>query len=140
MTTNKLEKALVEMEYADTQAGAYAATLADWSNAKAAAKAEFKKTAMVELRWLAKALKLPKDSYDLRWNEGGPAVSGEATLHHERLYVQVSRGCMGRGSDVLYRACKGRKDYCGLRNYFTSVTNLRSESVLAQMADMAGWE
>jgi hypothetical protein len=33
--------------------------------------------------------------YDLRSNEAGLAVSGEITLHADRLYVQVSQSAMG---------------------------------------------
>ena len=76
-------------------------------------KAAFKKEAMRLLESLAAALELPKGAFDLRWNEGGPAVSGEATLHAEEIYVQVSQSCI---SPVMYRRCAGRRDYRGHQN------------------------
>ena len=71
------------------------------------AKSKFKKAAMKYLRELAKALELKTDSFDIRFNAGGIAVSGDATLHHEKFYFTI--GEVG----VMWRTCKGRKDYTG---------------------------
>lgn len=76
----------------------------------AAQKRLFHSTARARLRRLAAELGLPPGSYDLRSNQGGIAVSGEITLHHEQVYVQVSQGC---GLGVLIRTCRGRRDYTG---------------------------
>ena len=43
----------------------------------------------------------------------GTAVSGEITLHGDHLYVQVSQSALGSHSGILFRTCKGRKDYVG---------------------------
>ena len=63
----------------------------------AAQKRVFHSTARARLRRLAGELGLAPGSYDLRSNQGGIAVSGEITLHHEQVYVQVSQSAMGRG-------------------------------------------
>lgn len=68
-------------------------------------KYRFKRFALSVLRGIAKSLQLPKDSFDLRFNAGGPAVSGEATLHHEKFYLQIC------SVGVMFRRCDGRKDY-----------------------------
>ena len=86
-------------------------------------KAAFQKEAKHLLRRLASALNLAWSDYDLRYNAGGIAVSGEATLHSDECYIQVSQSCM-RGSEVLYRRCHGRKDYTGERNHFASEADL----------------
>lgn len=83
------------------------------------------------LRDLAKRLGLQKGQFDLRYNEGGIAVSGEVTLHSESLYVQISQ-LFGRTS-VLYRGCRGRKDYCGLTNHTVSIDELATRSDRLQL-------
>lgn len=82
------------------------------------AKHRFHTTARARLRLLASELRLPAGSYDLRSNLGGIAVSGEITLHHEAVYVQVSQSALGGGMGVLIRTCRGRRDYSGGQNNF----------------------
>ena len=83
-------------------------------------------------RKLAEALGLAPDSFDLRSNEGGIAVSGEAILHAEHLYVHVSQPATGRDTGVMFRACEGRRDYTGGRNHFASLDLLHTPARLAQ--------
>ena len=90
------------------------------------AKAQFKGLSMSVLREIAKLLGLEKGTYDVRWNEGGIAVSGEATLHSESLYVQISQWAYSETSPVLYRSCKGRKDYTGGHNRYVSLETLKN--------------
>lgn len=74
------------------------------------AKAKFKKDGMALLRKVVKLLGLEKDTYDVRYNAGGIAVSGDCTLHSDTFYVSFNLdGC----NWVLVRTCKGRKDYTG---------------------------
>lgn len=75
------------------------------------------------LRALAAQLGLEKSDYDLRSNEGGIAVSGEVTLHADRLYIQLSKNAF---ADVLFRCCESRKDYCGGANHFVNLSNLKN--------------
>lgn len=83
------------------------------------------------LKELAAALGI--QSYDLRSNEAGMAVSGEVTLHSDTLYVQLSESCVGEpGVSALYRDCKGRKDYCGGQNNIVHLASLRGEEQQAR--------
>lgn len=77
------------------------------------------------LRRLAKTLGLPVGSYNIRCNRGGIAVSGEVTLHGDRLYVQLAEMAIGSdGLELLYRPCRGKKDYTGGPNQFVSLRTL----------------
>lgn len=74
-------------------------------------KQRFKKSAVAFLKHLAYELALDPSDYSIRWNPGAQAVTGDATLHHERLYVTIGDeigGMLG-----LARRCNGRKDYAG---------------------------
>ena len=57
-------------------------------------------------------------------NMGGIAVSGEITLHAEHLYLQVNFGFSGECARILYRSCKGKKDYSGGKNHYIDVCDL----------------
>lgn len=95
------------------------------------AKRLFHAEARRALKRLADALGIAPDSYDLRVNAGGPVVSGEVTLHTDRVYVQVSIGGYGPG-DVLFRSVRGRRDYCGGRNHWARIDELLSPQRLAE--------
>lgn len=88
------------------------------------AKSRFHRAGKKALKKIAEALDLSPDQYDIRSNKGGIAVSGEITLHTDSLYIQISESSMGRGTEILYRSCKGRKDYCGGSNNFLGVDYL----------------
>jgi len=78
------------------------------------------------LKELARALHLPMGSFEVRSNLAGIAVSGEVTLHGERLYVQLSESAVcNPGISALYRSCKGRHDYTGGANHFVRMDELR---------------
>jgi hypothetical protein len=87
----------------------------------AQAKRAFLSEARSALARLARELGLVPGDFDLRINPGGIAVSGEATLHGEALYVQIGCGVMGHGREILYRSCNGRRDYSGGRNRFADI-------------------
>lgn len=99
----------------------------------AAQKRVFHSTALARLRRLAAELGLPSGSYDLRSNQGGIAVSGEITLHHEQVYVQVSQGF---GPGVLIRTCRGRRDYTGGPNNWAELALLDDVPALAARVRM----
>ena len=89
-------------------------------------KQVFHKTGKRLLRRIADELGLAKGQYDVRSNLGGIAVSGEITLHTETLYLQLSQGILMRGSvQVLYRSCRGRRDYVGHANHFIALSDLQ---------------
>ena len=93
------------------------------------AKRLFHSRARSQLRRLATALGLRPGSYDLRSNPAGIAVSGEITLHSDRLYVQASQSAMG---GILFRTCEGRKDYVGGPNNFAPLELLNRPEELAR--------
>jgi hypothetical protein len=94
-----------------------------------AAKKAFHAAAGRQLKKLAAELGFEKGNFDLRSNRAGPAVSGEITLHHEDLYVQVSQSSSGPERSVLIRTCEGRKDYSGGRNHFASLDWLDDDGI-----------
>jgi hypothetical protein len=65
------------------------------------------------LRATAKEMGLKTGEYDLRFNGGGSAVHGDATLHTDSAYVQLSTDVQ---LGVLVRSCQGRRDYSGGAN------------------------
>lgn len=94
-------------------------------------KRRFHSTARARLRQLANELRLPICSYDLRSNQGGIAVSGEITLHHEAVYIQVGQSASGGGMGILIRTCQGRRDYTGGPNNFVPLAVLDDIPALA---------
>ena len=98
----------------------------------ATAKRAFHARTQRQLKQLANALGLAPDAFDLRSNQGGIAVSGEVTLHADRLYVQASQPATGHDTGVLFRSCQGRKDYHGGPNNFASLDLLNRPENLAR--------
>jgi hypothetical protein len=96
-------------------------------------KLQFHRIARRQLALLANTLDLPSGSFDLRSNKAGIAVSGEVTLHGERIYVQASQPFGGFDTGILIRTCKGRKDYVGGPNNFASLDLLHEPEKLARM-------
>lgn len=106
----------------------------DWYTACAYApeqKRRFHAQARARLRRLAAELGFLSSSFDLRCNAGGIAVSGEITLHHERVYVQVCQPATRADSGILIRTCEGRRDYFGGRNHFAPLALLDDIPALA---------
>lgn len=66
------------------------------------------------LKRLAIALQLNSENYEIRFNAGGIAVSGDGILHHESFYIHVS------DSGCYWRTCKGQKDYTGGTNQWVT--------------------
>jgi hypothetical protein len=98
----------------------------------AEAKRAFHSHARRQLKLLANALGLPHGGYDLRSDQGGIAVSGEVTLHADRLYVQACQPATGHDTGLLFRTCRDRKDYCGGPNNFASLDLLNRPEDLAR--------
>ncbi len=95
-------------------------------------KRRFHSLARTRLRCLAGVLGFAPASYDLRSNAGGIAVSGEITLHHEKVYVQVSQPATRADTGILIRCCAGRQDYVGGRNHFAPLCLLDDLPALAR--------
>ena len=97
------------------------------------AKRLFHRRARRQLLDLAEALSLAPEAYDLRSNRGGIAVSGEVTLHADRLYGQASQPATRADTGILFRTCEGRRDYVGGRNNFASLDLLHRPAELARL-------
>jgi hypothetical protein len=108
--------------------------MADWY-ARCAYDAEVKQrfhtAARARLRQLANTLGFRPNSFDLRSNRGGIAVSGEITLHHDDVYIQVCQPATRVDSGILIRTCQGRRDYTGGRNHFAPLRLLDDTLTLA---------
>lgn len=90
------------------------------------AKLEYHRLGKTILRGIAKELGLQSGSYDIRSNLGGTGVTGEITLHGEHIYIQLCEAM--NGLEVLYRSCKGRKDYSGGSNNWMRFSDLKNLS------------
>lgn len=107
----------------------------DWSTPcqyDAARKRCFHANARTRLRRLALLLRLPAGSFDLRSSPGGIAISGEVTLHHEAVYIQVSQSALGDSHGILIRTCRGRRDFTGGPNNFAPLALLDDLDALAE--------
>src|ERR1700722_18054040 len=80
-------------------------------------KQRFHIAARARLRRLATTLGFPSGSFDLRQNPGGIAVSGEITLHHEDVYIQVCQPATGTDSGILIRSCQADGTHRGTGSY-----------------------
>jgi hypothetical protein len=95
-------------------------------------KQRFHGAARARLRRLAMILGFEPATFDLRSNPGGVAVSGEITLHHDHVYVQVGQPATGADTGILIRACDGRRDSTGGRNHCAPLRLLDDLPALAE--------
>lgn len=100
-------------------------------------KGKFHRAALKALKELAVKLNVSKESYDVRSNKGGHAVSGEITLHTDSLYVQICQSFNSNKMQILYRTCKSRKDYTGGTNHFTTLESLYSDTFIEKLKSMS---
>jgi hypothetical protein len=112
----KLIKDFVRLAHSDLTSSSLPGP--DQEYASSYAKAEFHSKGKQVLRAIAKEMGLESGTYDVRSNLGGVAVSGEVALHGEHIYIQFSQSCAGLQDRFMYRACEGRKDYCGRKNHW----------------------
>lgn len=90
------------------------ALLASSSGYNEARKKEFQLLGRRALKELASRIGLKQGEYEIRWNPGGIAVSGDHILHTDKLYVALHDNT---GTGWFYwRTCKGRNDHTGGRN------------------------
>jgi len=74
-------------------------------------KQEYRNLGRRILKDIAERMGLTKGQYDIRWNPGGIACSGDSTLHTDKVYVALHDNC---GSGWFYwRTVKGRRDFTG---------------------------
>jgi hypothetical protein len=97
-------------------------------------KEAFHREARKQLKELGKLLTPRYGAYDVRSNKGGIAVSGEVTLHMEKLYVQVSHApWRDHTQDILFRSCNGLRDYTGGPNNFADMSLLMRKDMLVKL-------
>jgi hypothetical protein len=77
-------------------------------------KGEYKNLGRKILKYIAEQMKLLKGAYEIRWNPGGTACSGDHCLHTNKVYVALDDN-LSCGW-FYWRTVKGMKDYCGGRN------------------------
>jgi len=88
---------------------------------------------------LAKKLGLRNGEYDIRYNRGGIAVSGETYLHADWIYVQLDISCLGAHMGFMYRSCKGQTDYTGGQNRWMQWDELLDlDRAAAKLAECRG--
>jgi len=66
------------------------------------------------LKEIAKSIGLKTGEFDIRWNPGGQACSGDHVLHADYFYLALHDNLASGW--FYYRTCKGRKDYTGGMN------------------------
>lgn len=71
-------------------------------------KKEFRRLATKVMKELVAAIGLEKGTYDIKYNAGGIAVSGEVWLFAEKFFVEFSQTSLG--SMFMYRTCEKRGD------------------------------
>lgn len=100
-------------------------------------KDAFHRAGKKALKALAVKLELPAGSYDIRSNKAGIAVSGEVTLHSEKLYIEIGQSFGSNGLKVLFRTCKGRRDFTGGQNNFADIDRFESSAFVEQLKKMS---
>lgn len=86
-------------------------------------KKRYQKLGKRILKAIAAQIGLSKGEFDIRWNPGGIAVSGDHTLHTDKFYLALHDNC-GVGW-FYWRTCNGRRDFAGGPNqlyYWTTLT------------------
>lgn len=94
-------------------------------------KIAFHREAKRVLRALAQEMGLKDGTYEVRSNKGGPAVTGEITLHGEFIYVQIVGVPLHNGANVIYRSCSSTKDFTGGPNNWEMLTVFRNVKAFA---------
>lgn len=106
-------------------------------------KEEFRKLGKRILTELADRMGLKKGEFEIRWNAGGIACSGDHTLHTDKVYVALHDN-IDTGW-FYWRTCNGRKDYSGGRNrivYWTKFTGYGLEPLadILKVAQAGQWK
>ena len=92
------------------------------------AKSEFKRNGLAALRALVG--ELPFKKFEVSFNPGGIAVSGDLTLHGmfedgRGIYLNINQHCWNGDKVSCYcRAVTSMKDYTGKRNVWLKDTDL----------------
>src|SRR5271165_5277282 len=94
-------------------------------------KEEYRKLGRKILKYIAEQMGLQKGEYDIRFNPGGQACSGDHTLHTDKVYLALHDNI---GSGWFYwRTCNGRKDYSGGPNQIVTWNDFLRYGVLGMV-------
>ena len=77
-------------------------------------KQEYRNLGRRILKFIVEQLGLAKGEFDIRWNPGGVACSGDHILHTDKFYLALHDN-IGLGW-FFFRSCNGRRDYSGGQN------------------------
>lgn len=77
-------------------------------------KQEYKNLGRRILKYIAQEMALKEGEYEIRWNPGGIAVSGDHILHTQNVYLALHDN-LGTGW-FYYRRCEGLRDFSGGTN------------------------
>ena len=77
-------------------------------------KQEYRKLGRRILKWIVDQLGLQTGEFDIHWNPGGVACSGDHRLNTDKFHLCCDDN-LGRGW-FYWRTTKGRKDYTGGQN------------------------
>jgi hypothetical protein len=91
------------------------------------AKQEYKRLGRKILKYVAAKMNLVDGTYDICFNPGGIACSGDHTLHTDKVYLALHDN-IGLGW-FYWRICNGRKDYSGGTNQIVSWTSLQKNGI-----------
>jgi hypothetical protein len=102
-------------------------------------KAEYRKLGKKILKEIVMQMGLMDGQYDIRWNPGGIAMSGDHTLHTDKVYLSLCDNC-GMGW-FYWRTVKGRTDYTGGPNQIVGWTSFLQNGIepLAAVLKKAQW-
>ena len=89
-------------------------------------KKKFCKEGKSFLKSLVHALELPVGDYTIKYSEGGIGVPGDIILHSTHLYVTISHQGPVTGVMLMFRSCKGQKDFTGQANHWIKLANLQT--------------
>ena len=120
-------KIVYEKEEEEAISESYYLTPAEVQGEDPEAKLRFHAEWKKRLLEIARDLGLRKGSYVIRANRAGPGSLGEVTLHSDVVYLEVGGTFWAAGmpeGEVLYRTCKGLKDYTGGPNQWLKLRDL----------------
>lgn len=90
------------------------------------AKVAFHKLAKRVCKQIVADIGLPADSVNIRTNLAGDGVGGDTTLHTDHFYLNFSAEKMAP-LEILYRSCKGPKDFSGGCNNWLTYREMEAD-------------
>lgn len=87
--------------------------------------------------YIARALQLKEDKYDIRHNMGIGNTFGYVLLHTDKLYVRVGQLSKEYGIELMYKSCRDRNDQVGGKMKYLNVDMLHyPEDIMSKFRDV----